>query len=344
MQLTEQFDPTPIAELEPDTPAPPIQRYAYRFLDRQYVIADGRVISFARPPLWDSFSDKQIYLMSRLTQLLGQGPAMIASSLIPDLHHLGGGGKDVMPLYRDAAATEPNITPGLLEMLGGAYGMEVTPEDFAAYLYGIMAHPGYTGRYYQELDTRQVRVPLTRDGDLFGQVRDVGARLLWRHTYGERYTPGDKARGPVDSGAARCIVAVPSAAEGYPESFRYDAGARTLYVGRGQFAPVAPEVYGFELSGLKVAPSWLGYRMKRGAGRQSSPLDEIRPAVWPAAYTAELLELLWTLEATTARYPEQARLLAAVVGGEGFTAGELPRAPRGMRQPPVRPAGGKRMV
>ncbi len=344
VELLGHSDTTPISELATDAPASPICRYAYRFLDRQYLIADGRLISRPRPPLWDSFSDKQIYLMSRLTRLLGNGPAMTASALIPDLDNVGGGGKDVMPLYRDAAATEPNITPGLLEMLGGVYGREVTPEDFAAYLYGIMAHPGYTGRYYQELDTRQVRVPLTRDGDLFGQVRDVGARLLWRHTYGQRYAPGDKGRGAVDSGAARCIIAVPSEADGYPESFRYDAGARTLYVGEGQFAPVAPEVYGFELSGLKVAPSWLGYRMKRGAGRQSSPLDEIRPAVWPAAYTAELLELLWTLEATTALYPEQARLLEAVVGGEGFTAGELPPAPRGMRQPPVRPAGGKRMV
>jgi hypothetical protein len=36
---------------------------------------------------------------------------------------------------------------------------------------------------------------------------------------------------------------------------------------------------------------------------------------WPARYTAELLELLWLLEATIARGPEQAALLDAICDG-----------------------------
>jgi Type ISP C-terminal specificity domain len=79
------------------------------------------------------------------------------------------------------------------------------------------------------------------------------------------------------------------------------------------FAPVGPEVYNFEVSGLKVVQSWLGYRMKKAKGKKSPPLDDIRPEKWTGEFTTELLELLWVLEATVARYPAQAELLAAVV-------------------------------
>src|SRR5450756_3131581 len=78
---------------------------------------------------------------------------------------------------------------------------------------------------------------------------------------------------------------------------------RTLHVGGGEFSPVALEVFEFEVSGLKVVQSWLKYRMKKGAGRKSSPLDDIRPDHWTSHFTTELLELLWVLEATLAVYP-----------------------------------------
>jgi len=80
----------------------------------------------------------------------------------------------------------------------------------------------------------------------------------------------------------------------------------------GCFARVVRDVYDFEVSGLKVVPSWLGYRMKRPKGKRSSPLDDIRPREWTGQFTTELLEVLWILEATIAEYPIQARLLKAV--------------------------------
>ena len=249
-----------------------------------------------------------------------------------------------MPLYRDAAGTRPNALPGLLEQLGKPYGYEVLPEDFAAYLYGILAHPAYTDRYYLELETREVRVPLTKDAKLFAKVRDAGARLLWLHTYGQRYVPDGQAAGQVPTGKARCIQQVPQTEAGYPEKFGYNFTNQTLFVGSGNFGPVDPEVYEFEVSGLKVVQSWLKYRMKKAGGRQSSPLDKIRPTTWSAEFNRELLELLWVLEATVAGYPEQAELLEAVVNGECFAAAELPDIPDGMRKAPRAPAGGGRLI
>ena len=350
VRLLDDTDATPLKTLDQNAPAPPIRRYAYRFLDRQYVFADGRIISFARPTLWAAYSDRQIYLISRLTRLLGHGPALTVASLPVDLDYIGNGGKDVMPLYRDASATEPNILPGLLDLLAANYGRSVSPEDFAAYLYGVMAHPAYTQVHYSELATRQVRVPLTKDGGLFARAVAAGARLLRLHTYGQRYVPtgpapGSVPPGSVPPGTTRCVAAVPGDAAGCPESFRYDAAAQTLCVGAGRFAPVAPAVYGYAVSGLKVVQSWLKYRMRDGAGRKSSPLDDIRPAVWPAQFTTELLELLWVVEGTLAIYPEQAALLDAILLGECFAAGELPPpAPAGMREAPKAAAGAARLV
>ena len=74
--------------------------------------------------------------------------------------------------------------------------------------------------------------------------------------------------------------------------------------------------------------------MKKGAGRKSSPLDDIRPERWTSQFTTELLELLWVLEATLAAYPEQAQLLQQVIASDCFRADELPEVPEEMRKPP----------
>ena len=328
-------DPTPIVDLPSDASVPRVQRYAYRSFDRQYLIADGRLMSRPRPDLWHAHSDRQVYLTSLLTQFLGRGPALTACALVPDLHHFSArGAKDVIPLYRTADASEANIPPELLGLLSREYGREVTPEDFAAYLYGALAQPAFTARFERELEARQVRVPITKDARLFEDVREAGARLLYLHTYGRRFVPEGTGRGVVPNGAARCTKAVPGDADGYPEAFAYDDATQTLRVGEGEFAPVAPEVYGFEVSGLKVVQSWLKYRMKQGAGRKSSPLDHIRPARWRSPFTTELLELIWVLEATVAGYPERARLLEAVVSGDCFSADGLPPVPDDLREAP----------
>lgn len=304
----------PIAQLSPNTAAPSLERYAYRSFDRHWILADSRLGDFLRPSLWTAHGSTQVYLTTAFTQEMSVGPALTASAELPDLHHFSGrGAKDVVPLYRDADANEPNIAPGVLELLAKTYQREVTPEDYLAYVYGVLAQPAFTDRYAEELGTRELRVPLTKNADLFAAVRDVGAKLLWLHTYGQRYVPEDRHRGQIPKGAARCITPVPGDAANYPENYEFNEATKTLHVGAGAFAPVEPEVYNFKVSGLKVVQSWLGYRMKRPRGRRSSPLDEIRPEKWTGQFTTELLELLWVLEATLVEYPRQAELLGAIV-------------------------------
>jgi hypothetical protein len=332
----------PLNKLPRNAQEPPIVCYAYRSFDRQWVLADHRLGDFLRPVLWGIRGDRQVYLTTSFTQPLSGGPSVTVSSGVPDLHHFSGrGAKDVVPLHRADDATEANILPGLLELLGKLYKREITPEDFMAYVYGALAQPAFTSRYAKELGTRELRVPITKDPALFTKVRDIGSRLLWLHTYGERFVPKGKQHRHIPRGGVKCIKAVPEAPADYPASFDYNDTTRTLHVGKGEFRPVTSEVFEFEVSGLKVVQSWLRYRMKKGAGKKSSPLDNIRPERWTSQFTTELLELFWVLEATVEGYPEQAKLLETVVSGPCFKADELPSVPDEMRKPPkVRTTGG----
>ena len=73
--LTEcQERASPIAELGRSCAAPPIQRYAFRSFDRQWVLADSRVGDYLRPVLWavhgaPDCSD-QVYVLSNLWMIL----------------------------------------------------------------------------------------------------------------------------------------------------------------------------------------------------------------------------------------------------------------------------------
>lgn len=312
--------------LKGETETPDIVRYGYRAFDRQWLIADGRVIDRPCPDLWEADGPQQIYLTSLLNHPLGFGPALVAFSVIPDKHAFRGsfGGRNVFPMYRDNEARLPNISKGLLDILTTQVGRMIDESAIFAYIYGILAHTSFTSRFEKELDTRELRVPITKDAALFAQVQVLGEKLLWLHTYGERYESKGRPKGQVPKGNARCTRAISDRPEEYPDHFAYALADQRLTVGTGAIEPVPIDVWEFEVSGLKVVQSWLGYRMLNRKGKKSSPLDDIAPERWTAEMTTELLELLWVLEATLAVYPEQARLLDAVLKSPLFTASELP--------------------
>ncbi|MBB5082625.1 hypothetical protein HNR40_008121 [Nonomuraea endophytica] len=68
----------------------PIQ-VAYRSFDRQWLIPDNRLLVMARPPLWQVRSERQIYVSEQDVHEITDGPALVFSGLIPDLHHLTAG-------------------------------------------------------------------------------------------------------------------------------------------------------------------------------------------------------------------------------------------------------------
>lgn len=266
------------------------------------------------------------------------GPALMASSEIPDLHYYcNRGGKDIIPLYRDSAAKEPNICPGLLENISRTLGKPVTAEDLAGYVYAVLAQPEYAARFSRELENRELHVPVTRTAGLFSRTAEFGKALIWLQTYGERMIGEGRPKGVVPTGKAKCLKAVSEEEDRYPDEFSYNEDTGILHVGDGQFGPVDPAVFRFEVSGFHVVKSWLGYRMKNRSGKKSSPLDEIRPRSWTREFTRELLELLWVLEKTVEGYPKQKKLFEEILDGPLFSAEELPPVPSEARKAPVPP-------
>jgi hypothetical protein len=319
----------PLNKLPADAKPEAIMRYGYRSYDRQFLIADGRIGDRLRPALWHVNSARQIYFASQFTTPIGEGPALTVSAEVPDLHFFAGrGAKDIVPLYRDVEASQANLHPKLLSTLATAYQRSVDPEDFAAYIYGLLAQSAFTTLFAKDLDNCEIRLPLTADAALFEMVASVGRRLLFLHTYGERFQNGQSWPQSV----TKSIKSVSST--DLPKSFRYDKVTRIIHIEDGQFGPVDKAVWEYEVSGLKVVQSWLGYRLASRKGKKSSPLDNITPAGWTSDFTSEFLQLLNLLACTVALHPRQAELLAAVISGPLLKTNDLGSVPDELRNAP----------
>jgi hypothetical protein len=286
---------TALGELKPGQPCIEPRRYAYRSFDRQWVIPDARLGDFPRPMLWRVVGPRQIFLTSLLTNVLGPGPAAVATALVPDLDHFRGsfGARAVIPLWCDAAATRPNVAPGLLDELG------VTAEVLMAYCYALLGTRSYVARFEDELRTPGPRIPVTADAALFERTAALGERLLAIHTYRE-----------VPAGKAQIIS---SLGDEYPARFAYDPNELSLHLANGTIGPVAHEVWAYRVSGFCPIQSWLRRRITPSTGK--SPLDTVTPRTWTTAMTQELLELVWVLEATLALEPGLDAVLDEIVSG-----------------------------
>ncbi len=309
----------PIRELDQGAKPEGFEQYGYRSFDRQWVIADNRLADFPRPDLWRVRGSRQVFLTTLTSTKLARGPVVTATPYVPDLDHFSGrGAKNVMPLYRDAAANEPNVTPDLLAKLSEKLRIEITAQDLLAYVYSLGATPAFSDRFDEELAEQAgpIHVPITADPVLFQRAVTFGRDLLWRHSWGERFAPSSQARLP--EGRATEITPV----SGMPDSFSYDPDTQHLTVGTGVFGPVSQTAWDFEVSGLQVLRSWLGYRMRKRKGRKSSPLDEIRPTRW--TQSKELLLVLSIIEHTIEVTPQATDLLKEIVNGPLILAANLP--------------------
>jgi hypothetical protein len=303
------------------------------------------VIDRARPPLWQVHGPSQIFAVEQHAHPLGNGPGLVFAAFAPDMDYFNGRGGRVLPLYRDRAAGPANLAPGLMRLLSQRLGLSVTVPEVLAYIAAVTAHSGYTVRFAEDLRTPGVRVPLTADPELWAQAVHLGKRVIWLHTYGERFAdpaegrPAGPPRPDLDH-RVKVQAAIPGTVEEMPDDISYDAETATLHVGAGRISPVRPEVWAYEISGMKVVKKWFGYRKKNPAGRKSSPLDDIHTEEWPAEFTTELLQLLNVLTLCVELEPDQADVLERICNGPLVTVADLEQAnvlpvPSGTRKPPA---------
>lgn len=331
----------PLASVGLEDDPNPIARFGTRSFDRQWAFDDPRMAKTESPSLWQSLSENQIFLSSLLTGKIGPGPALTASTGVPDKHHFRGsyGGKDIIPLYRDAAARAPNLAEGLSATLARLLGIDPpTVEDIAAYCYAQLASDAYQQRFGTALERPGLRVPVTADADLWSEAVEAGRELLWLQTYAERFVDaaaGRPANVPYVEGVGwdREVSRLPEDTS----EIGYDEESGSIIVGDGRVGGVRPEVWAFSVSGMQVIPKWLGYRTRKGTGRatsSTSALDQIRPTEWADEWNDELLDLVRILSITMDRQADLADLLERICNGELISAQDLPEPGDAERKPP----------
>ena len=130
-----------------------IERYGYRSFDRQWIIADARVIDAPKRPFWNARGPNQVFLTTLTSTKLGDGPTLTVTPYVPDLDRFRGsyGAKNAMPLYRDSDCEETNITQGLLASLREQIGIEVNAEDLLAYVYALGGTAAFASHFVDEL-------------------------------------------------------------------------------------------------------------------------------------------------------------------------------------------------
>ena len=312
-------------------------RYAFRSFDRQWIIPDGRVINRPNPTLWENFSNTQVFLTALLRSSPSGGPGVTFAASVCDLHHYKGSfGGRVFPLWADNKAAVSNVKGAFLDCLAEQLGTPACGQQVMAYLAAVMAHPGYTRRFQDDLVQPGLRLPLTRDAGLFEEAVALGEEVIWLHTFGERFADpsnGRPAAAPrLPQGKGPLIPrdgAIPSDPDRMPDRIDYDAGKRRLLVGEGFIDNVPPEVWQYEVSGKQVLVHWFSYRKKDrtraviGEKRPPSPLEKIQPDRWLAEYTAELLNVLHVLGRLVPLEDRQADLLTRICDGPLISADTL---------------------
>jgi hypothetical protein len=285
-------------------PCPEPVRVLHGAFDEQWLIPDHRLIDVARPELWRVRDEHQLFVVEA-------GPTVVVSGLLPDGRPSAGRPGRVRPLYRRPGGRDPNLAPGLADLLTGTYGHEVGAEDFAAWVVAV-AEPTPAG----------CAVPLTADAASWARGVALGRELIRVMLRGAR--GGERPRLP---GGRRPYVR--AALPANPASIDYVLEDEMLVIGgTGRISPVPARAWDFEVGGTRVLELWFE---ERTAVAEPGTLDAVRPTGWPQSWTSELLELVTVLALLAELEPERAALAGS---GDRLTTSALRSA--GVLPPPVR--------
>lgn len=323
-------DPSTPISRETST-SPTVARVGYRAFDRQWIIADPRVMERPRRDLWAARRPGQVFVVEQHRKVLRSGPGVVFSALIPDFDYFKGveGGRTLPFLHPGGS---PNLAPGLTSALADRLGGEVTADDVLAYIAGVAAHPAFTAVFAEDLATPGIRVPITCDRSLWHEAVSLGEQVLWLHTYGECFTSADRPAGDVrlpQSDARRPLSQAPISS--MPEAISYDAERQAITLGGGEIGPVTQEVWDYTVGGRNVVKSWFDYRKKDPGGKRTSPLDHENVTSWDPDWTGEFIDLLSVLTRLVDLEPAQEESLTAILSGAVLSHDELAAA--GVRWP-----------
>lgn len=317
-----------VRELIPDTPN--IVQVGYRSFDRQYILADSRLLHRASPDLWEHRVPGQIFIVEQNAHYPKAGPGLYFSALIPDMDAFNNRGGRAHPVLNVNGT--PNLTEPAAQMLHERFG-DNAPGDLVYYLAALTGHPGYVRTFDKPLQQAGIRIPLTADPELWERAVQLGKQIVWLHTYGERGEPlpGMQYLHQLPEGADYTLP-TPTVDMGktMPEkkpSFSPDPvdslseeennpAMGTVSFGQARCENVEKRVFDYTIGGNQVLGLWAKYRLKKPETKWSSSLNDIVQREWPEAWSEEYERLLYTLTHLVHLEPAQEKLLDEVLAGE----------------------------
>ncbi|MBE7191045.1 MAG: N-6 DNA methylase [Gordonia polyisoprenivorans] len=305
-----------------DRPSP-VERITFRAFDRQWLIADNRLLDRARPDLWAARRPGQIFVVEQHSIHPGAGPALYFSALLPDINAFNNrGGRTLPRLHPDGT---PNVAPGLDRALRILVGASARAEDLVFYLAALTAHPGFVAHFDDELATPGIRIPITGDSALWDSAVELGRRVVGLMTF------SPDAVGEISTANTHLPEQTVPMDNLRPMTFSHDALVQTLVVGSGRWEHVPQAILDYRVGGIRVVSSWLKYRLARPVGKVSSPLDEVHDPAWPEQWSDELTEVLCAIAALIALHDDMDHLLREILAGPFVSEAELTAA--GMTAP-----------
>ena len=316
-------------ELIPDTPN--IVQVGYRSFDRQYILADSRLLERARPELWEHRVPGQIFIVEQHARYPKSGPGLYFDALIPDMNAFNNRGGRTHPVLTTSGT--PNLTEPATQMLRERFG-DNAPGDLVYYLAALTGHPGYVRTFDKPLQQAGIRVPLTADPALWERAVQLGKQVVWLHTYGERGEPlpGMKYLHQLPQDAAYTLPTptvdmgrtMPTEQPSFlPDSVTDELTEKqntpvrgTVSFGRARCENVEKRVFDYTVGGNQVLGLWAKYRLKKPETNWSSSLNDIVQREWPEAWSEEYERLLYTLTHLVHLEPAQEKLLDEVLAGE----------------------------
>ncbi|MZF59025.1 DNA methyltransferase [Streptomyces sp. SID5594] len=278
--------------------------------DEQWLLPDHRLIDAARPELWRVGDERQLFAVEHgYVPQTAAGPALSVTHLLPDGHSPAGRPGRIRPLYRRPGATDPNLAPGLLDVVRTRLGpREAGPESVLAWILAA-ALPSPSG----------CRVPLPADAEVWAAGVELGRELVRVQLRGAR--GGERPRLP---GGRRPYVR--AALPARPTGIVYDAEAEALVIGDGRISPVPAGAWEFTVSGVRVLELWFGRRAAAAVGAvpeggipegvEADGLEVFGARGWTPEWTSELLELITVLALLNGLRPRQEALRARLERAE----------------------------
>lgn len=250
---------------------PKIVRVGYRSFDRQWLIADKRLIIQPSPDLWHARIPGQVLRSSSIQSFRSQGQGLfsrrsfLTSTISAAVVEAG--------RFLCCILTERLTWPQVWSRHCEPNSIWASPRRCCVLPRCSLLAPRVRRAFFRRSQDPGRASPHYNEPRTMDPSRSTRkAHRLASHVRGSGRTPSGKisVQEGVQPGAAHPVYAT-SVGNSMPSSVDYDPESEILRLGEGRWTGVTQEVRDYTVGGANIIDSWTGYRLARPKGKRRSP-------------------------------------------------------------------------